>query len=46
MTAEGRSVQLYVADKGKVEKGALGRKFGRDLVARLLAEKGLCSESF
>lgn len=45
-TAEGRSVQLYVADKGKVEKGALGRKFGRDLVARLLAEKGLCSESF
>lgn len=45
-TAEGRSVQLYVADKGKVEKGALGRKFGRDLVTRLLAEKGLCSESF
>ncbi|MDY2966214.1 MAG: primosomal protein N' [Megasphaera massiliensis] len=45
-TAEGRSVQLYVADKGRVEKGALGRKFGRDLVSRLLAEKGLCSESF
>ena len=45
-TAEGRSVQLYVADKGRVEKGALGRKFGRDLVSRLLAENGLCSESF
>jgi len=45
-TAEGRSVQLYVADKGKVEKGALGRKFGRDLVSRILAENGLCSESF
>lgn len=45
-TAEGRSVQLYVADKGRVEKGALSRKFGRDLVSRLLAEKGLCSESF
>ena len=45
-TAEGRSVQLYVADKGRVEKGALGRKFGRDLVSRLLAENGLCSEIF
>lgn len=45
-TAEGRSVQLYVADKGKVEKGALGRKFGRDLVSRILAENGFCSESF
>ena len=45
-TAEGRSVQFYVADKGRVEKGALGRKFGRDLVSRLLAENGLCSESF
>ena len=45
-TAEGRTIQLYVADKGKVEKGALSRKFGRDLISRLLAEKSLGSESF
>ena len=45
-TAEGRTVQLYVADKGKVEKGALSRKFGRDLISQLLAEKGLDREIF
>ena len=45
-TAEGRTIPLYVADKGKVEKGALSRKFGRDLISRLLAEKSLGSESF
>lgn len=45
-TAEGRTIQLYVADKGKVEKWALSRKFGRDLISRLLAEKSLGSESF
>lgn len=45
-TAEGRTIQFYVADKGKVEKGALSRKFGRDLISRLLAEKSLGSESF
>lgn len=45
-TAEGRAVQLYVAEKGRVEKGALSRKFGSGVVSGLLAEKGLCSESF
>ena len=45
-TAEGRTIQLYVADKGKVEKGALSRKFGRDLISRLLAEKSLAVRAF